>query len=178
MKINTIENRTWDSSFVRLALTTVAFVAANLLLVRLTHLLGGPAAGQTLLPIYFFTLLGGIMFGWQAGLMIGVLTPIISYVSSGMPMMPILTFVLIKSIVFGVAGGILAIKFGKQFYLATLLAIIIGELLGFTYIWLSTGKSALALMDLTVGYVGLLLQFMLIPVLARLWDKNADQASR
>ncbi|MDO9153660.1 MAG: ECF transporter S component, partial [Paludibacter sp.] len=53
-----------------------AFIAGNLLLPQLTHLV--PNGGPMLLPIYFFTLIAAYKYGVHVGLLTAVLSPVIN----------------------------------------------------------------------------------------------------
>ena len=58
----------------RTYLAAALFAAGNIALPQLCHLvqLGGP----TMLPIYFFTLVGAYKYGWRAGLLTALASPL------------------------------------------------------------------------------------------------------
>ena len=71
-----------------------AFVAGNLLLPQLCHLM--PNGGLIWLPIYFFTLIAAYKFGLKIGLFTAALSPLVNYLLFGMPPLGMLPIILIK----------------------------------------------------------------------------------
>lgn len=67
----------------RTYLFSVLFVLGNILLPQLCHLvhLGGP----TMLPIYFFTLVGAYKYGMRLGLLVAILSPLVNSFFSECP---------------------------------------------------------------------------------------------
>ena len=59
----------------RTYLTASIFVAGNIVLPQLFHLL--PQGGITWLPIYFFTLVAAYKYGWQVGLLTALCSPLV-----------------------------------------------------------------------------------------------------
>lgn len=153
---------------------SISFVVGNVLLPLAVHQFGGMTAGQALLPLYFFSLLGGLAYGWQLGLTVGVLSPLVSFALSGMPPVVILPFVILKSAILGVTGGIISRRV-RSFVIASLLAVLAAQLIGITVIWLTTGKSVMALSDIRVGYLGLLLQSFIAPKIVNFLPRHGDQ---
>src|SRR3989344_62410 len=47
-------------------------------------------AGPKFLPMHFFVLIAGFLFGWRTGLLVGLLSPLMSYSITHMPPMIIL----------------------------------------------------------------------------------------
>ena len=68
---------------VRTWLAAAAFVAGNIILPQLLHLL--PGGGVRFLPIYFFTLVGAYKYGWRAGLLTALISPMLNSLLFGMP---------------------------------------------------------------------------------------------
>ena len=62
---------------------TVAFVLGGVLLPWIFHQF--QLAGPTFLPMQFFVLGAGLLFGWRMGLAVGLFTPVTSYAISAMP---------------------------------------------------------------------------------------------
>lgn len=62
----------------RTYLAAALFAAGNIVLPQLCHLvqLGGP----TMLPIYFFTLVGAYKYGWRTGLLTALASPLAAVV--------------------------------------------------------------------------------------------------
>lgn len=107
-------------------LLTVLFIALNLTTSWIFHQFH--MAGPTFLPMHVFVLLGGLLFGWRAGLVIGLFTPISSYGISGMPPLPILPQVVIELAAYGLAAGILHEKYHFHPVWALLAAMLTGRL--------------------------------------------------
>jgi len=42
-----------------------------------------PLAGPTFLPMHLFVILAALLFGWRAGLLVGLVTPLVSFAVSG-----------------------------------------------------------------------------------------------
>src|SRR5665648_354686 len=74
-----------EFSDLRLYVYVSLFVALDVSVPWLCHIIH-PLAGPTFLPLFFFVLLAGILFGWRAGILVGMLTPLMSYALSGMPL--------------------------------------------------------------------------------------------
>jgi hypothetical protein len=53
-------------------------------------------AGPTFLPMHIFVLLAGLLFGWRAGLIVGLFTPLVSYGVSGMPVLTLLPQIVVE----------------------------------------------------------------------------------
>lgn len=117
-------------------------------------------SGQIFLPIYFFVLFGAYKFGWRVGVITAIFSPLLSFVLSGMPVMAILPFVMLKGCLLAAIAGFVASKFRKLSVLSILLAVMGYQLLGFAVVYLFTHNINLALMDLKIGYPGLLLQII------------------
>jgi len=83
----------------RLYLVAALLVLGNLLLPALVHRL--PQGGQALLPIFFFTLVGGWRFGAAAGLLTGTLSPVVNHLLTGMPPGAVLPSLTLQSVLLG-----------------------------------------------------------------------------
>ncbi|MFA4998935.1 MAG: ECF transporter S component, partial [Candidatus Paceibacterota bacterium] len=67
-------------------------------------------AGPQFLPMHFFILIAGFLFGWRTGLVVGVLSPLMSYGITHMPSITILPEVILELAVYGLVIGILREK--------------------------------------------------------------------
>ena len=76
METKTVKLYSLDYSNARTYLMAALFIAGNMALPQLFHLI--PQGGITWLPIYFFTLIGAYKFGWKVGLLTAILSPIIN----------------------------------------------------------------------------------------------------
>ncbi len=85
-------------------------------------------AGPTFLPMHIFVLVAGLLFGWRAGLIVGILTPLASNVISGMPVLRILPQVVVELSVYGLVAGVLCKKLNLRVIWSLLGAMIGGRL--------------------------------------------------
>lgn len=89
------------------------FIAANIALPHLFHLI--PGGGVMFLPIYFFTLIGAMRYGWQLGLLTAAMTPIVGNLIFGAPATAMLPDMLLKGAVLSVVAAFVAQKWGTKF---------------------------------------------------------------
>ena len=92
METKTVKLYSLDYSNARTYLMAALFIAGNMALPQLFHLI--PQGGITWLPIYFFTLIGAYKFGWKVGLLTAILSPIINSLLFGMPLPAVLPAIL------------------------------------------------------------------------------------
>lgn len=148
-------------------------VTGNIVLPSLFHRFG--LAGPVFLPIYFFSLVGGLLYGWRCGLIVGIVSPLISFTLSGMPVLAILPSVVMKSTLLGLLSGVLEERqFSKNVFLVAAIAIVATQAIAFALLSLSSQPSALALADVRVGYPGLLLQLTAAPLIVRSLRRHED----
>jgi len=154
---------------------TAAFVLLDVLVPRLFHQFH--LAGATFLPMHIFVLLAGLIFGWRAGLIVGLLTPIASYAVSGMPVLKILPQITIELSVYGLVTGLLREKFNLKVIWSLLGAMLAGRLALFLtvliiYLAVGTIYSPLGVeakpwfvvwSAIRQGWPGIVLQLILIP---------------
>ena len=141
---------------VKTYLTALLFIAGNLVLPQLFHLI--PQGGTTWLPIYFFTLVGAYKYGWKAGLLTAVASPLLNSWLFGMPMPAILPAILLKSVILAIAAGYAARRF-RKITLPLLLAVVLTyQILGTLGEWAMTGNFYDAVQDFRIGIPGMLLQ--------------------
>ena len=132
------------------------FIVGNVLLPQLCHLI--PNGGITLLPIYFFTLVGSYKYGWKAGLLIAIFSPLVNSALFGMPMPAVLPAILLKSILLAGIAGIAAKKFQRISLSILTLVVLSYQLIGTLGEWIITGSFSLAIQDFRIGIPGMLLQ--------------------
>ncbi len=85
-------------------------------------------AGPTFLPMHIFVLMAGLLFGWRAGLVVGLLTPLTSYAISGMPVLRILPQILVELSAYGLVAGILRERFNLRTIWSLFGAMVAGRL--------------------------------------------------
>ena len=139
-------------------LTAAAFIAGNIALPQLFHLI--PQGGITWLPIYFFTLIGAYKYGWRVGLLTAILSPVINALLFGMPAPASLPAILLKSSLLAAAAGYAAHRF-QRVTLPLLLAVVaFYQIAGTLGEWAIVGNLHDALQDFRIGLPGMLLQII------------------
>ena len=144
-------------------------------------------AGPTFLPMHIFVLIAGLLFGWRAGLIVGLLTPLVSYFISGMPVLNVLPQIVIELSAYGFIAGILREKYDPRTIWSLLGAIVGGRialLLAILVIYLVTGQTYSPLgieanpfaafwSVIKQGWPGILLQLISMPIIVWLVEKLA-----
>lgn len=144
-------------------------------------------AGPTFLPMHIFVLIAGLIFGWRAGLIVGLLTPLVSHFISGMPVLNVLPQILIELSAYGFIAGMLRQKYNLRPIWALLGAIAGGRLallLAMLAIYLIAGQSYSPLGPeanpfasfwsvIKQGWPGIVIQLISIPVIIWLAGKFA-----
>ena len=170
---------------VRSYILTAAFVSLAVLVPWVFHQFH--LAGPTFLPMHIFVLLAGLLFGWRAGLIVGLFTPLASYAVSGMPVPAILPQILIELSAYGLIAGGLRERYNLRPIWSLLGAIIGGRLallLALLVIYLVAGESysplgletspfAAFYSVIKQGWPGIALQLVSIPALIWLAGKLA-----
>jgi LytS/YehU family sensor histidine kinase len=173
---------------IRSYLLTAAFVMLAVFVPWVFHQFH--LAGPTFLPMHVFVLLAGLLFGWRAGLLVGLFTPLTSYFISGLPALNILPQVVIEVTAYGSIAGILREKYNLRTIWSLLGAMIGGRLAllaAISLIYLFAGQSysplgleagPLASFWVTVkqGWPGIVIQLASIPFIVWLTAKLAARA--
>jgi len=142
----------------RTYLFAVLFVAGNLLLPQLTHLI--PKGGLIFLPIYFFTLIGSYKFGIKVGLLTAIFSPLVNHFLFGMPPAFVLPAILVKSILLAVIASYVAERFEKVSILYLLVVVLAYQLIGSMVEWAITQSLEKAMQDFSIGIPGMLIQVL------------------
>ena len=162
----------------RQALLTALAVTVAVALPQLCHLLGdqlglGTALGEMLLPMHLPVMLAGLLWGPWVGFACGVLSPIVSFALTGMPLAAMVPFMTVELAVYGLTAGLLSrtkmpvlgkvllTQVAGRAVRALALAVAI---YGFGFTGL---PMAIVWTSITAGAVGILLQWVLVPVLCR-----------
>ena len=132
------------------------FVTGNILLPQLCHLV--PQGGVTLLPIYFFTLVGAYKYGWKVGLLTAIASPLINSLLFGMPAQAVLPAILMKSTLLAIAAGWMAQRTHQVTILSLLGVVLAYQVAGTLGEWALTSSLATALQDFRIGLPGMALQ--------------------
>lgn len=131
----------------RTYLAAALFAAGNIVLPQLCHLvqLGGP----TMLPIYFFTLVGAYKYGWRTGLLTALASPLVNAALFGMPA--------VTALLAG-AAGYAARRFNRVSVALLAAVVLFYQIVGSTGEWALTGSFTAAVQDFRIGIPGMLLQ--------------------
>ncbi len=156
MQKTTVNLYSLNYTQVKTYLITIAFVASNLLLPQLCHLI--PQGGYIFLPIYFFTLIGAYKYGWKVGLLTAILSPLLNHLLFAMPAIAVLPIIMTKSILLATIAAWAAHYF-KRISLLILTGVILGyQILGTLIEWAVVGDFLVAVQDFRIGIPGMLLQ--------------------
>lgn len=140
----------------RTYLAALLFVLGNIIVPQLFHLV--PQGGITLLPIYFFTLVGAYKYGWRVGLLTAVASPVVNSLFFGMPPVSGLPAILLKSVLLAVFAGVTAARF-KKISLGLLLFVVLSyQVVGTLGEWAMKGDFYSAIQDFRIGVPGMLMQ--------------------
>ena len=154
---------------VKTYLFALLFVAGNILLPQLCHLI--PGGGITWLPIYFFTLIAAYKYGLRVGLLTAILSPLVNSAFFGMPMMAALPVILIKSTLLAASAAYVAKKFKKVSILAIIAAVLLYQVVGTAIEWAIVKDFFVAIQDFRIGIPGILVQiiggFLLLKAIAK-----------
>ena len=131
----------------RTDLAAALFAAGNIVLPQLCHLvqLGGP----TMLPIYFFTLVGAYKYGWRTGLLTALASPLVNAALFGMPA--------VTALLAG-AAGYAARRFNRVSVALLAAVVLFYQIVGSAGEWALTGSFTAAVQDFRIGIPGMLLQ--------------------
>ncbi|MBT1160303.1 MULTISPECIES: ECF transporter S component [Bifidobacterium] len=192
----TVRSRSFTATLPSVTFQTAAAVIAVVAAVALPqvfHVAGaalglGTMVGQTLLPMHLPVLLVGLLAGPFAGLATGALAPIVSFLLTGMPMVPMVPFMVIELAAYGLFAGLLRgvrlpaavpsplgwlVKLvGAQVAgrIVDALAIAVAvSLLGNTTMTVASVAAAVV-----TGLPGLVLQWVLVPVIMAAVDRRRD----
>ncbi len=158
MKTTTIRLYSLEYANVKTYFTAAFFILGNLALPQLCHLI--PQGGLTLLPIYFFTLIGAYKYGWKVGLLTAVFSPVLNHLLFGMPAAGVLPAILLKSALLAVAAGYIASRFKRVSVPMLALVVWVYQFVGTLGEWAMLGNLALALQDFRIGIPGMVLQVL------------------
>ena len=126
-------------------------------------------AGAKFLPMHFFVIAAGLLFGWRAGLVVGVFSPLMSFSISQMPLITILPETILELSVYGLTVGILSEK-KINIWLSLLSAMVLGRLARLLFV-LSFGLNTNPLNYFQTSWQGIILQMLLIPMIVLLVKK-------
>lgn len=145
-------------SSVKTYLTALLFIAGNVVLPQLFHLI--PQGGVMWLPIYFFTLIGAYKYGWKAGLLTAIASPLVNSWLFAMPAPAVVPAILLKSVILALAAGFAAHRFQKASLPLLAGVVLVYQVAGTLGEWVMTDSFFAAVQDFRIGIPGMLLQIV------------------
>jgi len=158
-----IMNQVHTLSAARQRLRSLLFIAGNIALPYLFHLV--PGGGIAFLPIYWFTLTGVMACGLTAGLSAALLSPLLGWLIFGAPAAVMLPDMLLKGTVLALCAAFISRRLGNNIPAAAL-SVCTAWLLSALAEWPFTG-AAYAFQDFVTGVPGLVLMSIVAPWAAR-----------
>lgn len=146
---------------------SAAFTALAVFVPWLTHQFH--LAGPVFLPMHFFVITTGLLFGWRAGMVVGIASPLLSYGITHLPPMIILPETMLELAVYGFSAGILREK-KLNIFAALLGAMFLGRLARFLMV-LELGLKTNPIKSFQMSWPGIILQITLIPIIIYLLQK-------
>lgn len=152
---------------IKLVAFSAVFTALSVAAPWLAHQFG--IAGQVFLPMHLFVFIAALLFGWPAGIIVGLFTPIMSYLISGMPALSILPVIAVEIIAYGLIAGFLRGKMQLNLYASLIGALVLGKLfLGMgAFIVLGSDPIFYIRQAVYIGWPGIVLQILLIPFIVK-----------
>ena len=144
----------WNES--QTYLFAAIFVLGNIVLPQLCHLM--PQGGLIFLPIYFFTLIGAYMYGWQVGVLTAVASPLLNSLLFGMPPAAALPVIIIKSVLLALSAAFIAHRYDKVSIPLLLMVVLLYQVVGSLVEALIKGSFFDGFQDFRLGIPGMLLQ--------------------
>ena len=141
---------------VKTYLWTAVFVACNLVLPQLFHLI--PQGGVIFSPLSLVILAGAYKFGWKTGLLAALLSPLVNHVVSGMPAWEVMPVMTMKLAVLAVVAGLIAQHFKAVSMMLLIGVVLVSKAIGGFGELLLTGGIDATMADFIIGWPGLLMQ--------------------
>ncbi|NMA82671.1 MAG: ECF transporter S component [Epulopiscium sp.] len=148
------------------------FIALGFLFPQIFHLIGGPLAGQTFLPMHIPILLAGLLLGPWIGLFVGLSVPIISHLLTGMPPIPLLYIMVFELIAYGFLAGLLHKTFHLHYFISLLFAMIGGRIVSGLAFFVAANLLHIGfppnlsiIGSIITGLPGIIIQILFIPIL-------------
>ena len=162
------------------------FTALGVLFPMIFHAFGA-ISGQTFLPMHIPVLIAGLLVSPVCGVITGVLSPMLSCFITNMPPVFKMPFMCIELAVYGLSSGLFSRLFSSRIksktasiYASLVCAQILGRLANLLCTFLAVnilGITAngisvnLALLSIPAGFIGILIQWVVIPPIVRILAK-------
>jgi len=155
------------------------FLALAVLFPQIFHLIGGPAAGKTFLPMHIPVMFAGFFAGPVVGIITGILSPVLSSLLTSMPMPPMLYFMIFELAGYGFASGFLFRKLKLNVFVSLIIGMVFGRLLYGAAILavvhvlkMNIPPSISVFGGIAAGVPGLILQIVFIPAVVYLIERR------
>lgn len=146
----------YNYSEARTYMWAALFVACNLVLPRLFHLI--PQGGIIFSPLSLIIMAGAYKLGWRVGLLAALASPLVNHSLTGMPAWDVLPLMTFKLATLALVTGFAA-QYFKRISIPILIGVIlVDKLIGGLGELALTGGMTSTINDFTIGYPGLLLQ--------------------
>lgn len=171
---------------IRFIIYCALFTSLGVLFPMVFHIFGA-VSGQTFLPMHIPVLIAGLLMSPFHGLVVGILSPFLSCLITQMPTMVKMPFMCVELSVYGLSAGLFMRLYSKKIknktatlYLSLVSSQICGRIANLmcTYVAVNligvTAKGVdvkLALMSIPAGFVGILIQWIIIPPVVRILSK-------
>ncbi len=151
---------------------------------QIFHTLGavlniGTSLGEIFLPMHISILLVGLLAGPTAGFISGALAPILSFLLTGMPMAAMLPFMIVELSMYGLFSGL-----ATNLKLPSITKLLIAQIGGRAvraiaicvgyYFFSAKIAPVTVLTSISKGLPGLILQWVLIPLIVLIVDKKSQ----
>lgn len=146
----------WRYTEVRTWMAALLFVACNIVLPQLFHLL--PQGGVVFAPLSFIILVGAYKLGWRPALLVAMVSPLVNHWIFGMPAWDMVPTMVMKLAVLAVTAGWAANHWRKVTLLLLVCVVLMAEIIGGVGELVLTDGLQATIADFTIGWPGLLLQ--------------------
>ncbi len=146
---------------------TAVFTASAVFFPWLAHQFH--VAGPVFVPMHFFVIIAGLLFGWRAGMVVGAVSPLLSYGITHLPPMVILPEIMLELAVYGFSAGILREK-NFNIFTAIFGAMFLGRLARLLMVS-GLGFKTNPMKSFEMSWPGVVLQIVLIPIIIYLLQK-------
>lgn len=150
----------------------IGLILAAIVLPALAHLNQLPV--RWLLPMHFPILLGGLVYGWRSGLLIGMLAPSTNWLITGYPLPQVLPAMTIELALYGFVAGFALEKFKLNRFTSIVIALLCGRIFFILLQLIIKGYSEDGFLNylqvaMLPGLFAGSLQILMLPFLAKMW---------
>ena len=157
---------------------TLLLSGIGIALPRIFHILVGPVAGQTLLPMHIAVLIAALIFGGVSASIVAGSSVVFSYLLTGMPTTARLPYMLIELVIYAILLSVLNKKFNS--YISLIATIILGRVLYAGVLFVAINGLGLPTYGISVidsivtGLPGIAIQLICVPFIAKTVKKGIN----